>query len=60
MEKILTEIESKDYLLKIQEDQIKEFERRINKYGSYLYVSFFTIFPLAVMGLLYIIEKIEK
>lgn len=57
-EKMLTEIESKDYLLKIQEDQIKELEGRINKYGGYLYVSFFTIFPLAIMGLLYLFEKI--
>jgi preprotein translocase subunit SecY len=59
-EKILTEIEGKDYLLKIQEDRIFDLNNKIKKHERFLTLCIITIFPLAIMGLLYIIEKIEQ
>jgi len=47
----LSEVENKDYLLKIQEDKIKKLEKKITGYERFLLIAVFTIFPIAIMGL---------
>lgn len=49
--KTLSEVEYKDYLLKIQEDKIKKLEKKITGYERFLLIAVFTIFPMAIMGL---------
>lgn len=59
-EKTLTEIESKDYLLKISEDKIKELEKSLRRHNNFLLISIYTIFPMAILGLLSITRENVK
>ena len=52
--KTLTEIESKDYTIKLQENEIFELKKKLQKHHNFLLISIYTIFPLAISGLLFI------
>lgn len=58
-EKILNEIENNRYLIINQENEISDLKNSIKKYERFLLISIYTIFPLAIIGLLYLIKIID-
>ncbi|MBT7556943.1 hypothetical protein HN615_08465 [Candidatus Woesearchaeota archaeon] len=57
--KELSEIEYKEYLLDIKEREILALEKTIKRNETGWIIALFTVFPLAIIGLLFITGGIE-